>query len=281
MIDLGELQRELSGYLLGRHDLAKDPEAVRFAEQHLCGSERLSPVEHLEIYREQFWLRHTQSLLEDFPGVSALLGQADWERLVEGYLPAHPPSSFSLRDVGAKLPSFIRDSATWLEQQALVFDMAQLEWAYIDIFDAAEPDRLAPETLSALGEEGLATAGLTLSPCLRLLGVSFPVEELRKRLLSDSDETLVFPALDPHGLVLYRASLALCYRRLEPAAFALLQALQNGQSLSDACEAACALGEAETVRVSECVGAWLADWVQLKWVTGVRSAAGSGFSESS
>jgi hypothetical protein len=69
-------------------------------EQRAC---RTTPVERLEIYREQFWLRHRSSLVEDFPGVSGILGRRAWAALIEGYLEAHPPHSYTLRDLGLRL----------------------------------------------------------------------------------------------------------------------------------------------------------------------------------
>src|SRR3990170_1208850 len=63
MTSAAELQRSITGFLRQRRDLTKNEAARRFAELHLGGNERLSPVQQLEIYREQFWLRHTASPL--------------------------------------------------------------------------------------------------------------------------------------------------------------------------------------------------------------------------
>ncbi len=115
-----------------------------------------------------------QSLLEDFPGIAGVLGQSAWERLVEEYLLAHPPTSFSLRDLGEKLPAFL-ESADFLPQRELVLDMARFEWAHIEVFDAPAVPPLTPEAVADLDEEALASARLVLSPALRLLGVSYPV----------------------------------------------------------------------------------------------------------
>src|SRR5262245_10531800 len=116
-------------------DLAKSADARGFAELEIGGNDRLSPVEQLEIYREQFWLRHTSSLVEDFPGLSGILGQASWEQLVEAYLAAVTPESYTLRDLGQRLPEFVA-RASFLEHRELCTDMARLEWAYVEAFDA-------------------------------------------------------------------------------------------------------------------------------------------------
>ena len=141
---LSELQRSMATALRERRSLAAQPHWSSFAGEHVSGNDRLSPVEQLEIYREQFWLRHTSSLIEDFPGLSGILGQDDWERLAEQYLTEVTPDSYTLRDLGQKLPQTI-ERASWLPHQALCLDMARLELAYIEVFDAPDLPVLAPE----------------------------------------------------------------------------------------------------------------------------------------
>ncbi len=112
MTTLSELQIWLAEQLVRPRALSKDPTVVSAAEQHIVATDTLSPGDRLEIYREQFWLRHTASLLEDFPGVSGILGQAEWERLAESYLTAYPCQSFSLRDLGAHFAQHIAEQST-------------------------------------------------------------------------------------------------------------------------------------------------------------------------
>ena len=73
-----ETQVWMAELLRRRRALPRDAEVAERARLLIRGNDRLSPVEQLEIYREQFWLRHTASLLEDFPGLSGILGQEAW-----------------------------------------------------------------------------------------------------------------------------------------------------------------------------------------------------------
>ena len=95
--DLVDLEEWLAGLMRSRTNLARDPDVALRARAHVTGNDRLSPAEQIEIYREQFWLRHTGSLLEDFPGLSGILGQEDWEKLSESYLSEVVPRAWSLR----------------------------------------------------------------------------------------------------------------------------------------------------------------------------------------
>jgi hypothetical protein len=116
----------------------------------------------------------------------------------------------------------------------LVVDMARFEWAHIEVFDAPAVAPAHPEAVADLDEEALASARLVLSPALRLLGVSYPVPELRNRLLSAGDASVGAAAsrAEPARLVLYRRELSIVHCRLRRAPFALLDALARGVSLA-------------------------------------------------
>jgi len=234
-----ELQTRIAAFLLRRRDLGKDPDARGFADEHIGGNTRLSPVEQLEIYREQYWLRHTGSLLEDFPGVWGILGQHDWERLVEEYLLAHPPATFSLRELGERLPQFVR-TREGLPNRELVADMAELEWAHVGVFDAPEAPPLDPEKLRAVPEDAWEGVRLVPHPALRLLHTKYPVLELRRRLLAArdaSDDTPIpMPDAEPSFLAIFRRNLAIEHEPLDPGAFTVLSKLCRAMPLGPACE---------------------------------------------
>ena len=42
---------------------------------------RMTPLERLEIYRRSYWARVLDSLLDDFPGLCAVLGRRGFDRM--------------------------------------------------------------------------------------------------------------------------------------------------------------------------------------------------------
>lgn len=267
MSELSELQGALVAAV--RHGSALDKHAsfVALANEHIAGSMRLSPLEQLEIYREQFWLRHTGSLVEDFPGLGGILGQHDWERLIEAYLGAIAPDSYTLRDLGARLPGFIAEAA-WLPHQALCFDMARLELAYIDVFDAPDVAPLAPERLALVPEDRLGDARLVVAPAVRLLSLDYPVADLRRRLQAESDEAVAIPEKFPQKVVIYRHELKLWDMPVSSVAFALLSALAGGEPLGFAAEHAAVSPDAE-LELANSIGAWLQEWTRKGLLTDI------------
>lgn len=255
------IQIMLANFLVRRRDLNRDEEARRFAEEHVAGSALVSPVERLETYREQYWLRHTSSLVEDFPGVSGVLGQTDWERLVEEYLVAHPPRSFSLRDLGSSLPDFTA-TRDWLPHRELVADMARLEWAHVEVFDAPDARPLDPQKLVGIPEDAWQDVRLVPNPALRLLESSHPVVELWRQLCvartdaTRAQEPLAIPAKKRENLVVQRRKLEIEHDRLEPEAFMLLSKLCASIPLGVACESVAS----EYVLSPESIGARIEAW---------------------
>lgn len=270
MSSLTQLQLELAGFLRQRTLLENDAGARVWAERALTGSASLSPVQQLEIYREQFWLRHTSSLVEDFPGLSGILGQRSWERLVEGYLERHPPEHFSLRDLGARLPAHVAEQ-TWLEQHDLCRDMAALEWAYIECFDAPDTEPLDAAELQQIAPEAWAQATCVLNPALRLLRVGYPVAELRRALKHSRVEggTVSYPDKRPQNLVVYRHQRELDVASVSNGAWELLEAFAAGTPLVEAVEGVVTRGYVTESELGPWLTASLRDFAANGWVVRV------------
>src|SRR5277367_6695599 len=66
-----------------------------FAARFIKPNDRLSSVERLEIYNQQYWYRLLDSLREDFPGLHAVLGDR-FADLCVAYLDKYASNSFTL-----------------------------------------------------------------------------------------------------------------------------------------------------------------------------------------
>src|SRR5712672_3852313 len=113
----------------------------RYAERFINPNDRLTSFERLEIYNRQYWFRVLSSMIEDFPGLRAILGQWRFDDMCRAYLAECPSRSFTLRNLGARLETWLRRNPKWTRgKQTLALDMVRLEWADIAAFDGeAEP----------------------------------------------------------------------------------------------------------------------------------------------
>jgi hypothetical protein len=259
----------MASVLRQRRALPGDPLTAETARLHFAGSDRLSPVEKLEIYRRQFWLRHTASLLEDFPGLAGVLGQTDWERLVESYLDEIAPTSWTLRDLGSLMPAHVERS-TWLPHHGLCVDMSRLEWAYVEIFDAPEAPVLTPDALDLVHGD-LTALKLDMNPAMALLRVSYPVTGLERRIRAGTTP-LEVPSQRFENLVLYRDSKRqIASTAVGDAAFELLRLLREGVPLVEACERTAVAVTGSATELEAHAGEWFVDFARHGWVVGVKA----------
>ncbi len=264
---LAELQRELCAALQSPTPVPRDPRTATLAERLVGARGQLTPAAQLEIYRAQFFYRHLDAIAEDFPALVEALGWEAFEEHARAYLAAHPPASPSLRELAARLPGFLaaRIEPAWA-------DLARLEWALVEAFDAAD---LPPLDTSAvtLAADALDRARLVLDPSLSRLRLSAPVHEVRARLVDG--ERVAPPISRATCLVVYRQRLELMWREVPPLALDALDALAGGRPLAEALDELSARSspeEAETLERE--IGGWFGEWVSDGWIREVLPADG-------
>ncbi|MGC2619041.1 MAG: DNA-binding domain-containing protein, partial [Acidobacteriaceae bacterium] len=236
------------------------------AEAIIRPNDRLTSFERLEIYNRQYWFRVLGSLAEDFPALNAVLGAKRFDALILAYLNENPSTSFSLRNLGNRLP-------TWLENQSkftgarhqLAVDVARLEWAHVEAFDRASLPPLSADHFKDLRPASV----LTLQPHLQLLALSYPVDDLVLDAHKGGQEADAASnaatesgiakaggagraraskmARTPIWLAVHRFNNSVYYRRIEREEFLLLSAIRDGKSIEEAITIALG-GESEQIR---------------------------------
>ncbi len=268
--DLASLQRFVTGLLQRPAPLGGDlaPEASALVVPSARG---MSPVERLEVYRDQFWLRHLCNLADDFPTLAWAIGGADaFAALAADYLRACPPTTWDLQRLGASMPAFVA-AHDHHGSDRLACDAARLDWAFMEIFDAPDAPTFDPRILAATPEDAWPAAHVHLHPAVRTLVLGSPLLLVRDALKAGASG-LERPAPSATHAVVWRDQA--CFLRsaaIEPAPFALLARLSRGEALGAACEAVATESGAEAA-VADHLGQWFQDWVQRGWLSGVTLA---------
>jgi hypothetical protein len=264
---LSEMQSFFAGAIRQPLAVADQPAVRGQTPEFIAGNSRLSPIAQLEVYREQFWMRHVDALAEDFVTIHQLVGHDGFNTLVERYLEAHPPTDFSLRDLGARLPAFLETQEAYREDRLLV-DCARLEWAFVDAFDAPDLPPLDPTSIASIPEDAWPLARLSLHPSVQLVSLAHPTHEYRAAVRKGDDPAR--PPLRAAHVVVYRGPETLLYIEIESLAFELLQRLSRGETLGEACESIAAhAGDAGAAELEEKVGGWFQLWAASGWVSAV------------
>lgn len=168
-----------------------------------------------------------------------MLGQDGFRDLVQAYLRAHPPSRPSLRDAGENLAEFLEASPAAAELRgrcAFAPDLARLEWAILEAFDAADAAPLPRETLAATPPERWAELRFDFQPGLRLLGLDFPVERIRRA--HDAEQAELPARLEPlpTQVCVWRKEERVFYRALDPVEAEALREALAGAPFGQLCE---------------------------------------------
>jgi hypothetical protein len=254
---LAERQRDFASWLLAREAPAHTPE--------LLGDARASASERLHVYRYAVLSRLVGVLRDDYPTVLAALGRERFDPLAADYLRAHPSRHFSLRHVGARFPAFLaddpQDTARELRASApWCADLARLELAVTDAFDAADAQPLARADLTALPPEYWDALALALMPGARLLALAWPVRALREA--HDADQPLAREALaaEPEPVLVWRRDERVLHRACGAEEYALLERVASGVRFGELCAlAAEARGEEQGAAFTASL---LARWVE-------------------
>jgi hypothetical protein len=222
------------------------------ADSYIKPNEMLTSFDRLEIYNRQYWFRVIGAVAEDFPALNTVLGQKIFDRLILAYLRENPSTSFTLRNLGSKLPQWLEDHSEFAPRRHdLLLDVARLEWAYVEAFDRAG---ILPLTVADFSDLG-ADSKLFLQPHLQLLDLRYPVDELVLAVHRESGPSdIMSNAASEHRpvrqvrlpkmrrsevqLAVHRYENSVYYRRIDREAFLLLSGLQRGESLGRAVEVA-------------------------------------------
>ena len=241
--ELSALQKLVAEAALRERPLRDDDAMAKRATSAIRESARLSSVDQLDIYREQFWARHVHSLEDDFAIARHFIGETAFFELAATRAP------------------FVDD--------AMLREAMRLDWAFMEAFDAPRGTPFDPSSIAGATEDAWPRATIVFDPSVRPLALGWPLHEIRAAIRQGES-----PARPPPRacfVVVFRGPESLHYAEIEPMAFALLEALRGGAELGAACEAvAKAHGVADADELGPKVGAWFQEWTANGWVSAVR-----------
>jgi hypothetical protein len=274
-----EFQRRMAADVM-RPLTGSDRMARKIDTAYVKPNDRLTSRERLELYNRQYWFRVIDAIYDDFPGLRAVLGQRAFDRLTRAYLADCQSHSFTLRNLGSQMESWLRKNPSYAGANLdLALDMARLEWAHIEAFDGLAENALGPEDLLELGP-GLR---IGLQPYIQLLELRYPVDDLRisvnrtcspdgaasNAVLKHKERGAVrkFSRLKPERIwmAVHRLDFGVYYRRLTAEEFRLLEALRAGLPIGEAVESSLADSSLPLDELRRNLETWFAAWAELGW----------------
>jgi putative DNA-binding protein len=214
-----------------------------FADYILTGSEEIRPEigpssradsdTLLEVYRNAYSARLVEVLANDFPGLKALTGEAEFEWLARAYIAAYPSRGFSVRTVGEALAEFLAGTDPWARRPALA-DMAAFEWALAGAFDAADAEQIRLEDLAAVPPAAWPSLTFAVHASVRKLALATDAPEAWKA--QNDGRRPESPDRRAADWLVWRQGLEVKFRRLMQDESVALAAAMAGEDFSLICE---------------------------------------------
>jgi hypothetical protein len=234
----------------------------------------------LDVYAQGYFTRLHEVLGDDYPTVAWLCGEAAFNDLVTAYLVAHPSTSPTLRDLGRAFAAFLAEhpvTAFARERWPIAADVARLEWAFADVFDAEDARPLERIDLESRPPDRWAEIPLEPVPAFELLSLEPRASDaVSARRRGDAPPPAqASPARDPVAgsapgprtgwIVVWRDQERAVFRPVAGLEAEALGRVVRGDTFGDLCEWLSARTSDEGEAAAMAAG-WLAAWIDAGWL---------------
>jgi hypothetical protein len=253
-----------------RPALQTEPEGTPDLATLVTSDERLAAEDRLDVYANAYFYRILEVIEDELPGLRRGLGADAFNDLVTSYLVVHPSRDPSIRWVARALPAFLREHEAVASIRAAFPwspDLATLEWAMSEAFDAADATPLTRADLAELPAEQWPQLRLEPVPAARRLDLAWPVGSLRRAWREEDDAGLEPSAAaapvdlrpEPRRLLIWRHEDIVSQRALADDEADAFDAIVGGASFGALCERiADTAGDEEAPALA---ATWLSRWV--------------------
>jgi hypothetical protein len=229
---------------------------ARGLEVIVRGDDRLSAEARVDIYANMYFYRILDALKEDFPTTLAVLGDDNFHNLVTGYLLEYPPREPSLYYCGRYLAEYLSDHPL-REQTPFVADLAALERAIVEVFQARDAPSMEPKALRAIAPADWPAMKLRLQPAAQILALDWQVSDLvhaveAKRAWQSPEQRAV-------KVLVWRQGACVFHRVLETIEADALDAIARDQTFAEICDRVATRDFDPVTAVNRFLMRWLSD----------------------
>lgn len=221
-------------------------------------SRSLTSIERLDIYAHMYYARLLEILDAEYPVTRRILGAEAFDRVAREFLVKHPSRSRTLNQLSLRFPAFLVRRLPRGRANGLAADVARIERAMEDVFDAPLAEPLAAAQLAAIGADEWPRLRLVLNPALRLLALRYPANDYMNAIRSGRRARIPGPRRT--FVIVYRRAFQVYRRDQTPAQFRLLRTLAAGRTLAAAVRSGARGQRLSAGRLAATLGAWFREW---------------------
>ncbi len=234
------------------------PVSVDEIAQVVLPSKNLTSIERLDIYADMYRWRLVDILTEEYPTLSHLLGKNAFSALAEEYIALHPSEHYNLAALSQHFPRFIEEEGSDVTHREFAAEVARLERAMEEVYDAPQKDPVTSEEFEKIPDEVWGEVHMDLIPALELLSFSYPVDEYVTSVRENRHMDIPDP--NPSWVVVYRNDFTVWRSGITREQHHLLTELRSGQSLGEALMSCAKLPNVDIGALSGNLKVWFQNW---------------------
>jgi hypothetical protein len=198
------------------------------------------------------------------------MGETAFEAMARTYVSRHPSDQPNARWYARHLPEFLARALPFARTPELA-ELASLEGALNDAFDAPQAPVVTCAELAALGSAALAAAALDIHPSARRLRVTTNVTGLWSCLKCDEMPPKPYRLEAPQEILVWRQGESSRFRLLGDEEAMAFDTAAEGAPLSAVCETIAAMDGPDTAALR--AAGYLRGWVEAQAVSRIRLIA--------
>lgn len=234
------------------------PSAARDLDSVVLPSKSLGSAERLEIYAHMYYARLIEVMEGEYPTLRQLLGAQEFAEACRRFVAKHPSRSRTLNSLSEKFPDFLARTLPRTNRNGLAVDVARIERAMEDVFDAPRAEPMTAAQFAAIGAAEWETTALRVNPALRFLKLRYPANGYMTSLRRGDKPRVPRPRAT--CVIVFRRGFQVFRRDQEPEQFRLLQALAGGRPLAAAVRAGIGGNAGSADRVAKRLRSWFEEW---------------------
>ena len=234
------------------------PQAAARLESVVLPSKSLSAVERLGIYAYMYYARLLEILIAEYPTTQQILGEKAFERACRRFLERNPSKHRTLNRLSVRFPDFLARHLPPGNRSKLAVDVARIERAMEDVFDAQQAEPLTAAEFAAIGADEWHRVRLRVIPALRLLKLRFPANDYMSATRGGKKP----PTPRPRATfaIVYRRGFQVYRRDQAPGQFKLIAALARGRTLEEAVRSGISGRDGNADTLAATLGVWFREW---------------------
>lgn len=189
----------------------------------------------LDIYAIAYRLRLKEAITTDYGQLASYLGDERFDKLMDHYIDKFPSHTTNLRYFSVNLPELIRDNAEYTHIAEL-YELACIERAFADSFDAKDLQFATMDDLATLPEQAWGTLSFKFQKSVQILWLEHNSFPIWKALAEQEIPPKAEKASSLAWILWRRSDLISHYRVLATAEVAILALAMQGENFAVMCE---------------------------------------------